>query len=45
MGALKSGKNRPYDMQVSIKGQKKRVYKILLTEETTMPETEIDETI
>lgn len=45
MGALKSGKNRPYDMQVSIKGQKKRVYKILLTEETTIPETEIDETI
>lgn len=33
MGALAYGKNRPYDTTVSIEGEKRRVYKILLAKE------------
>lgn len=44
MGALENGKGRPYDTLVSIKGNKKHFYKILLAEETGT-DTEEDEVI
>lgn len=44
MGVLKNGANRPYDIQVSIGGVKKRFYKIQLAEEK-VTEEKADEVI
>lgn len=44
MGVLKNGANRPYDVQVSIGGVKKRFYKIQLAEEK-VTEEKADEVI
>lgn len=44
LGALQTGKNRPYDYTIRVDGQLKRYYKILLADETNI-EDEEDEVI